>query len=196
MTRFQNTRQPDWDWWGELWDDPEATLRALGADEATAVLDLACGDGFFTIPLAALVDGPVYGVDLDPDYLTRLRDYAAEADADVTCVAGDARNLSSLLTEPVDYVLLANTFHGVDDQEGLATAVYDVLEPGGRFVIVNWHDQPREETTVAGSVRGPPTDLRMAPEETRTVVEAAGFEAVETVELPPYHYGVVFERRD
>ncbi|SDL94051.1 Methyltransferase domain-containing protein [Halogranum gelatinilyticum] len=194
MTRFQNTRQPDWDWWGELWDDPETTLRTLGADDADSVLDLACGDGFFTVPLAELVDGPVYGVDLDPDYLARLRDYAAESDADVTPIAGDARDLPSLLTEPVDYVLLANTFHGVDDQEGLANAVYDVLEPGGRFAIVNWHDRPREETTVTGTVRGPPTDLRMTPDETREVVEAGGFATVETVELPPYHYGVIFER--
>ena len=196
MTRFQNTRQPGWDWWGELWDDPEATLRTLGADEATSVLDLACGDGYFTVPLAELVDGPVYGVDLDPDCLARLRDAAAEAEVDVSCVAGDARELPSLLAEPVDYVLLANTFHGVDDQGGLATAVRDVLASGGRFAIVNWHDQPREETTVAGAVRGPPTELRMTAEETRDVVEAAGFETVETVELPPYHYGVVFERRD
>lgn len=194
MTRFQNTRQPDWDWWGTLWDDPYATLRALGADEADSVLDLACGDGFFTIPLAELVDGAVYGVDLDADCLARLRDYATEAGVDVTPIAGDARHLSSLLAEPVDYVLLANTFHGVGDQEGLAVAVHDVLEPGGRFVVVNWHDLPREETTVTGAVRGPPTELRMTPDETREVVEAAGFEAVETVELPPYHYGVVFEK--
>lgn len=194
MTRFQNTRQPDWGWWGDLWDDPHATLRALGVDDADSVLDLACGDGFFTVPLAELVDGPVYGVDLDSDLLASLRTSAAEAGVDVTPIAGDARHLSSLLSRRVNCVLLANTFHGVEQKVELASAVRAVLEPGGRFVVVNWHARPREETVVAGAVRGPPTELRMAPNDTREAVEAGGFEYVETVELPPYHYGVVFER--
>lgn len=196
MSRFQNTRQPDWDWWGELWDEPHATLRALSVDQASSVLDLGCGDGFFTIPLAELVDGPVSAVDLDEDHLERVRSAAAEAGVDVNTVAGDARELPSLLTERVDYVLLANTFHGVDDPESLAASVRAVLRPGGRFGVVNWHDRPREETTVAGEVRGPPEELRLSPEATREAIEPAGFDHVETVELPPYHYGVVFERRD
>jgi SAM-dependent methyltransferase len=196
MDRFQNTRQPDWDWWGELWDDPLATLRALGLDEANSVLDLGCGDGFFTVPLAELVDGPVYAVDLDVDHLETARAYADEAGVDVYIIAGDARDLSSLLSERVDYVLLANTFHGAEDPTALAASVRAVLDEGGRFGIINWHALPREETVVAGEVRGPPEELRLTPEETRASVEPAGFDHVETVDLPPYHYGIVFERRD
>jgi SAM-dependent methyltransferase len=196
MAHFQNTRQPDRDWWSELWDDPDATLRALGVDDATSVLDVGCGDGFFTIPLAERVDGPVYALDLDLDHLDCVRTEATEAGVDVHTVAGDARDLPSLLSDRVDYVLLANTFHGVDDPKALAATVRDVLEDGGRFGVVNWHDLPREETTVAGEVRGPPEELRLSPEATREAIEPAGFDHVETVELPPYHYGVVFERRD
>jgi SAM-dependent methyltransferase len=195
MTRFRSTRQPDRDWWGTLWEDPHATLRALGVDDAGSVLDLGCGDGFFTVPVAELVDGPVYGVDLDVDLLETTRGYAAEAGVDVNTIAGDARNLSSLLAERVDYVLLANTFHGVDDREDLADAVRSVLADGGRFAVVNWHARPRAETVVDGEARGPPTELRLTPEETREAVEPAGFDHVETVELQPYHYGVVFERK-
>ena len=126
-----------------MWEDPHATLRALGVDDAGSVLDLGCGDGFFTVPLAELVDGPVYGV---------------------------------------------------DDGESLASAVRSVLAGGGRFAVVDRHDRLRAETVVDGEARSPPTEMRLTAGETREAVEPAGSDHVETVELQPYHYGVVFER--
>ena len=36
----------------------------------------------------------------------------------------------------------------------------------------------------------------MSPEKTGAVVEPAGFELERVMELPPYHYGMVFVRKD
>jgi ubiquinone/menaquinone biosynthesis C-methylase UbiE len=190
MDRFQNTAHPDREWWTTLWPDPEGTLRDLGVGGVLA--DVACGDGYFTLAAADLVDR-VYAVDVDPGLLDRLEAAAEEAGVDrVETVAGDARELPSLLPERVDAVLFANTFHGVDDREEFAAAVRESLAEGGRFVVVNWQDRPPAETTVLDEPRGPPEDLRMTPDETVAAVEPVGFEAVETVDLEPYHYGVVF----
>ncbi len=71
---------------------------------------------------------------------------------------------------------------------------YGTLRPGGLFAIVNWHARPREETTVLGEPRGPRTELRMSPEQTIAAVEASGLRFARLVEVPPYHYGAVFER--
>ena len=54
----------------------------------------------------------------------------------------------------------------------------------------------REQTPVLDEPRGPPTQMRMAIEQTGAAVEPAGFELQRIVELPPYHYGMVFVRRD
>ena len=190
---FPATAMPDRDWWAVLWPDPEGTLRALGVAPDMAVLDLCCGDGWFTAPLARLTGGRCYGLDLDPAMLARARDEVARAGASVAgWVEGDARDLPTLLPEKVDFVLIANTFHGVPDQTAMAKAAAAILKPGGRFAIVNWHARPREETPVLGEPRGPRTDLRMTPEQTRAAVEPAGFRLDEVVELPPYHYGAVF----
>ena len=43
----------------------------------------------------------------------------------------------AVLPAPVDYVFLANTFHGVPDQLGLARAVAAMLKPQGQFGIVS-----------------------------------------------------------
>ena len=102
--------------------------------------------------------------------------------------------IATLSHGTVDFVFLANTFHGVPDKPRLAQAVRQVLKPGGLFAVVNWHQRPREETVIMGEPRGPKTELRMSPEQTIKSVEAGGLTFVERVELPPYHYAVTFER--
>lgn len=194
---FPATGMPDRDWWAALWPDPAATLKALGVTANMTVLDLCCGDGWFTAPLARLTGGKVFALDLDPGMLAAARAEVEKAGATVLdWLEGDARDAGRLLPHRVDYVLIANTFHGVPDQTGLANAAAACLQPRGRFAVVNWHVRPREETPVLGQPRGPKTEMRMTPDQTRVVVEPAGFVLAETVELPPYHYGAVFRRQD
>ncbi len=92
----------------------------------------------------------------------------------------------------MDYVLIANTFHGVPEKTAMARAVASVLNPGGQFAIVNWHPLPRKRTVVLNKPRGPKTQMRMSPDDVRVVVEPAGFMLERVVELPPFHYGAVF----
>jgi hypothetical protein len=47
---------------------------------------------------------------------------------------------------------------------------------------------------ILGEPRGPKTELRTSPEQTILAVEAGGFKLARVVEVPPYHYGAVFER--
>jgi len=193
---FPATGMPDRDWWAALWPDPAATLKALGVTADMTVLDLCCGDGWFTAPLALLTGGKVFALDLDPAMLEAARAEADRVGATILdWIEGDARDTGQLLPQRVDFVLIANTFHGVPDQTGLAKAAAEALAPHGRFAVVNWHALPREETTILGSPRGPKSEMRMSPKATSAVVEPAGFKLEKVVELPPYHYGAVFRRQ-
>lgn len=190
---FPATAMPDRDWWSALWPDPEGVVRALGIEPGMVAVDLCCGTGTFTAPMARVLAGKVYGVDLDPAMIeqTRATLDAAKATA-LGLFCADARTLPTLLPGTIDCVLIANTFHGVPDKTALARAVASVLVPGGCFVIVNWYPLPREETVVLGEPRGPRTELRMSPDDVRAVVEPAGFALERIVELPPFHYGAIF----
>jgi SAM-dependent methyltransferase len=194
MAEFRNTAQPDRDWWNALWGDPAATLRALGVEGCGSLADVCCGDGHFTRAATALVDGPVYAIDLDRELLDALEERMEGTGDRITTIEGDARALPELLPERVEYVLLANTFHGIPEKTTFAEGVREVLEPGGRFAVINWIDDPPAETRVLDEPRGPPAELRMTPEETVAVVEPAGFRASETVTVSPHHYATVFER--
>jgi len=197
MERFRNTGQPDWDWWGRIWPTPGETLRRLGAAAGDRVAEVGCGNGYFALPAARIVDpASVYAVDLDASLLAELEGLAdGQGIENVVPVRGDARDLAALLPEPVDVALLANAFHGVDDRAAFVAGVAGALAADGRFVVVNWRDRPREETAIGGEPRGPPTELRIGPEETRRAVEdASDLRLAREVDLPPFHYGLVFER--
>ena len=189
---FPATVMPDQNWWHALWPDPDGVVRDLRIESGMTVVDLGCGDGYFTAAIARqLGPGRVIGFDLDPAMLEQAKT-ACDGMANCDWLLGDAMELSRLIGAPADYVLIANTFHGVPDKTALAREIAAVLAPAGCFAIVNWYPIAREETPVLGQPRGPRTELRMSPEQTWAVVEPAGFELEALVELPPYHYGAIF----
>jgi ubiquinone/menaquinone biosynthesis C-methylase UbiE len=172
---FEGTEMPTAGWWETLWPNPARVLETVGLKPNMDAVDLCCGDGWFTSEMAKI-----------------SRREAGATNCEF--VEGDAYELTTLAGRLVDFVFMANAFHGVPDQLRLAQAVHKTLKPGGRFAVVNWHQRPREETTILGEPRGPKTDLRMSPEQTIKSVEAGGPLFAELVELPPYHYAVIFER--
>lgn len=191
---FQGTEMPNSGWWEALWPDPAGVLAATGIKPGMVVVDLCCGDGWFTLPIAR-VARRVIAVDIDPDLLEAARHRLTESGvANCDFVAGDACELAKLVSSPVDFVFMANAFHGVPDRPRLAGTVGATLGPGGRFAIVNWHQHPRENTTVLGEPRGPKTELRLSPRQTIAAVETAGLKFAELVDVPPYHYSAVFEK--
>jgi ubiquinone/menaquinone biosynthesis C-methylase UbiE len=191
---FDGTEMPIAGWWEALWPDPAKVLAAVGVMPGMTVIDLCSGDGWFTLQLAKLARR-VVAIDIDDRLLDVARLRLSESGlTNCDFIAGNAYELARLVARPADFVFLANAFHGVPERPRLARAVKATLTPGGRFAVVNWHQRPREETMVLGEPRGPKTELRISPTQTIAAVEAAGLKLVQLVEVPPYHYGAVFEQ--
>ena len=181
-------------WWEALWPDPSRVLAAVGLKAGMDVIDLCSGDGWFTLQIAKIAQR-VVAIDIDRDLLQVAR-HRLNENGVTNCdfVAGDAYQLAKLAPRPADFIFMANAFHGVPDRLRLAQAVRETLKPTGRFAVVNWHRRPREQTTILGEPRGPKTELRMSPQQTIEAVQAGGLKLAQLVEVPPYHYGAVFER--
>ena len=189
---FEATEMPSAGWWEALWPDPSSVLASLGLAPGMTVVDLCSGDGWFTANIAK-VAGHVVAIDIDVALLqvSRLRLQNLDIN-NCDFVAGDAYQVPILATQKVDFVFLANAFHGVPDRRRLARAVSETLAPRGLFAVVNWHSLPREQTTVFGEPRGPRTELRMSPQKTIEDCEAGSLTLSCVVDVPPYHYGAVF----
>ncbi|MFE4663534.1 class I SAM-dependent methyltransferase [Streptomyces sp. NPDC056716] len=100
------------------------------------VLDLCCGPGVFTVPLARR-GYAVTGVDLSPAMLERARKLAADAGVGVTYVRADAREF----TAPGGFDVALNLFTSFGyfedpaDNARVLRTLYDCLAPGGTLLL-------------------------------------------------------------
>ena len=189
---FEGTEMPTAGWWEALWPDPAGVLRSVGLKAGMDVIDLCSGDGWFTLQIAKIARH-VAAIDIDANLLDVARKRLSESGiTNCDFVRGDAYTISELWPSPVDFVFMANAFHGVPDKPRLARSVRDALKPSGRLAIVNWHARPREKTTILGEPRGPKTELRISPQAAKLAVEQSGLRMVENVDVPPYHYAAIF----
>ena len=93
---FPATAMPDPDWWQVLWPQPQQLLAALGIRPDMKVVDLCCGDGLFTAPLALLVRH-VTAIDIDPNILAVTRTkIAATGATNCDLIEGDAYAVAEL----------------------------------------------------------------------------------------------------
>jgi ubiquinone/menaquinone biosynthesis C-methylase UbiE len=129
-----------------LAQDPERILRGLVAAGDTAI-DLGCGPGFFTLPLARMVGekGTVIAVDLQPAMLERLRLRAERAGLAARirlhrCMA-DALGLSA----EADFALAFYMLHKAPSAETFLEQAHGTLRPGGKLLLV----EPRGHVSAA-----------------------------------------------
>lgn len=127
-------------WPRRLLQDPLALLSPY-ARAGHLVLEPGAGSGFFTLPLARLVQpgGRVVAVDLQPHMLEILGRRAAEAGvAEVIelrpCQENDLQVAD--LAGQVDLALALYMLHEVPDQAGFLGQVRGALKDDGRFLVV------------------------------------------------------------
>lgn len=127
--------------------DPAAILGPFVRPGDT-VLDIGCGPGFFTIPLARLVGGTghVVAVDIQSGMLDRTRRRAEKAGlaARVRLVKADETGLH--LEGAADLALVFWMAHEVKDLEKLFAGIRAALKPDGRLLLV----EPRLHVTASG----------------------------------------------
>ncbi len=116
-----------------------ALLATFGLDRRSVVLDLGCGTGQLTAPLAPAV-GSVIGVDPQPDMLRLARDDGiARGITNISWVLGsdtDIPTLGRLLGESsVDAVTIGNAVHWMRP-ERLFADLAPLIRPGGGIAVI------------------------------------------------------------
>jgi SAM-dependent methyltransferase len=122
----------------------------LARQQAGAVLELACGTGQLTIPVASL-GFPTVGLDLSSAMLSVARERASAAGASAAFVQGDMRHFA--LGRHFDFIFVARNslLHLLSTTDVLAalTAVGSHLTPDGLFAFDVFNPGPlRVESTV------------------------------------------------
>jgi ubiquinone/menaquinone biosynthesis C-methylase UbiE len=171
----------------DAWQKPEEILDALHLKRASSVADIGAGTGYFSVRIAKRIpDGKIFAADVEPDMVRYLGERAQRENL-TNLVPVQASADAANLPEPVDVVLVVDTYHHIGDRPQYFAKLKSSLRPMGRLAIVDFK---------ADSPNGPPAQYRLSPERVTEELNAAGYSLMETLQFLPRQYYLVFRKRD
>ena len=153
--------------------NPPRLLSLAGLQAGRSALDLGCGPGFWTMPMAEIVgtNGQVIALDVNREMLDSLA--AQSPPAHVCLLQGELPGIA-LPGGSVDFVWAAFIFHEVVPPALLAAELRRVLRPDGRLAVLEWRPD-------AATDAGPPRRHRLSPEQVGACLLSAGFQEVHLI---------------
>lgn len=170
----------------DQWQKPDEVIRALALKPSDRVADIGAGTGYFAVRLArAAPQGVVYAVDIAPKMVAHLSERAKkEGLANIRPVQASAA--SPNLPEPVDLVLVVNTYHHIENRPDYFRKLKGSLRDGGRVAIIDFTlDAPE----------GPPKRLRLSAERITKEMQQAGYTLARSQAFLPRQNFLEFTRR-
>ena len=171
----------------DAWQKPEEILDALHLKRTSIVADIGGGTGYFSVRIAKRVpEGKIFAVDIEADMVRYLGERAHREHL-TNLVPVQASADAANLPEPVDVVLVVNTYHHIGSRTQYFAKLKSSLRSTGHLAIVDFK---------ADSPSGPPVRYRISPEAVTEELEVAGYSLVESFLFLPRQYYLVFRKRD
>ncbi|MBX3332309.1 MAG: methyltransferase domain-containing protein [Nitrospira sp.] len=168
----------------DAWQLPDQVIATLNLKRGQSVADIGAGTGYFTVRLAKSNASPkVYASDIEPSMVMYLRERAAKESLDNVMViqaSPDGPNLP----EPVDLILIVNTYHHIGDRETYFRKLATSLKAGGQVAIIDFKPD---------SPVGPPKEFRFLPELFQAEMGKAGYKLTRRHHFLPRQEFFVFE---
>jgi len=153
------------------------------------LVEVGCGYGTFTIPVAKLISGKLFGFDIEKEMLDTVRQKLTNKN--IGNVILEQRDVLShttgLKNNSIDYVMLFNILHHHNPDE-LLNEAFRILKPKGRIGIIHWRSD-------IATPRGPNLSIRPTPEQINQWIDLKKFAVdKQTFWLLPYHYGIIISK--
>jgi ubiquinone/menaquinone biosynthesis C-methylase UbiE len=164
----------------------EEVLVATGLKKGDVFLDAGCGDGFISIEASHKVgnQGKIYALDVYPESIEIVKKEIKDKNLqNVDVILADITDTIPLNDDSIDIVLMANVLHGFvasGEVDEVMNNIIRVLKQDGIFAVVEFR---KDE-----SIRGPPFNVRISPEDVSRILNAYGFDVVDSYEIGTYHY--------
>jgi SAM-dependent methyltransferase len=184
--KVRESGMPEEAYWETLFD-AGLILERMGIDARLRdVVELGCGYGTFTVPVAGRISGLLTTCDVEEAMLERSKERATEAG-----VSNVVYTLRDVFTTGFgvergsqDAVLLFNILH-TEEPARLLSEAARAVRPGGTVLVIHWRYD-------SATPRGPSMEIRPRPEQIVAWAEQTNQLRAENgvVALPPWHYGL------
>lgn len=134
VEQYKRSKQQPWRTYIECF----TLTELIGNPQGKSVLDVACGEGFYTRMLRQRGAAQVTGVDLSQGMIELAQKQESQHQQGINYVVGDARELSD--SDQYDLVMAAyllNYARTRDELQAMSNGLARCLKPGSRFVTVN-----------------------------------------------------------
>ncbi len=168
----------------DKWQKPGEVIRTLALKPNDRVADIGAGTGYFAVRLArAVPEGTVFAADIAPKMVEHLG-ARAKAENLTNMRAVQAGEDSPRLPEPVDVILLVNTYHHIEKRADYFRKLKASLKPGGRVAIIDFKlDAPQ----------GPPKRTRISAERITAEMKQAGYALARAHGILPHQNFLIFK---
>lgn len=184
--KYRDSGMPDAGMW-ETFFDPYFVLQNMEIDSSVnKYLDIGCGYGTFLFPASEFVRKAV-GYDIDENMILHCRNLKQKYQRNnIELLHGDiSTQVAVSFKNTFDYVSLFNILHCEEPVE-LLNLAKDLITEKGRIGVIHWQ---YKETP-----RGPSMDIRPQPKQIIQWAESVSLKVEKNVDLPPYHYGIIFTK--
>lgn len=189
--QIRESGMPEENYWETLMD-VDGIMEAFCINSSVGnVVELGCGYGTFTIPVAQRISGTIFSCDIDSDMVARTNSRALDMGvANLKCELRDVLENGFAVpdSEPVAVCMLFNILH-VKNPTTLLSQAASVVNPGGKVLVIHWRFD--SETP-----RGPSMEIRPRPEQIIAWAHQTGELQLQggVIDLPPWHFGMQFSR--
>ena len=188
--KYRESGMPDEKMWDTFFNPLDVLDKMNINNEIEVLVDIGCGYGTFLISMAERVKRAI-GIDIDDNMISICKSKIEDNNIrNIDLLNGDistAKTLNELekYKGSVDYISLFNILHCEEPKE-LLENIFSLVKNNGKIGVIHWkyEDTPR----------GPSMDIRPRPDMIINWASNTGFKFEEKVDLPPYHYGLIFSK--
>ena len=165
------------------WQKPRQVIEALKLAPDAVVADIGAGTGYFAARLAHGLPGArIYATDIEPE-MVRYLAMRAKREGLANLIAVQGKPEDAALPEAVDLALMVDVYHHIEGRGRYFERLARALKPGGRVAILDF---------TLESALGPPPRARIAPEQVKRELAAAGYALADELDFLPNQYFLVF----
>jgi ubiquinone/menaquinone biosynthesis C-methylase UbiE len=188
--KVHDSGMPEENYWKSLFDIPLIVDWLDLKSISDPIVEIGCGYGTFTVPIAKESRHTVYAFDIEPSMIENAKIKTEQAEVhNVQFIQRDILEQGTGLESGcAALVLLFNILHFTERRKMLEEGCR-ILKPSGVLAIIHWRKDIE-------TPRGP--DLSLRPDQPMILDSIAGLDVLFTGNsklLEPYHWGMQFIKR-